>query len=132
MTRKEKVLKFLEEEAQTPLLTEELAVILDVPREERAMLEQILNELTEEGAVVRTKKKRYGAAVRLGFIQGRFVGNERGFGFVERDGEEDLFIASDAVHGAMHGDLVLAKITSQPKHSRRQEGEIVRVIKRSE
>lgn len=132
MTQKEKVLKFLEEAAEVPLLSGELAVVLGVPDGEREKLEEILAELTDEGLVVRTKKKRYGAAVKLGYIKGKFCGTERGFGFVEQEDGEDLFIPPDSTGGALHGDLVLAKVTTAAEQTKRQEGVVMSVLRRSQ
>lgn len=131
MTQKEKVFRFLTEAAQIPLLFEELAIMLSVPEEAREELENILEELLAEGSVIQTKKKRYAAAKKMGLIKGRFIGNERGFGFVEQEGE-DLYIPSEMTATAIHGDLVLAKPFGKHKHGGRQEGEIVRVLRRSE
>ncbi len=131
MTQKEKVLKFLEEAAEVPLLFEELVVLLGVPENEKGTLLQILNELCKEALVIRTKKKRYAAATKMGYLKGRFVGTTRGFGFVEIEGEEDLFIAPDATGGALHGDLVLAKKNRISADGKRAEGVVVSVLSRT-
>ena len=132
MTQKEKVLNFLEEAAEVPLLFDELVNILGVPHSEEEKLLNILDELISEGLIIRTKKKRYAAAVNMGFVKGKYVGTERGFGFVLTDGGEDVFIPPDASNGALHGDIVLAKITMNATQSRRQEGAVVSVLSRSE
>ncbi len=131
ITQKEKVLNFLEEAAVVPLLFDELVTVLSVPDDKVNELGDILEELMREGLVIKTKKKRFGAAIKLGYVKGRFLGTERGFGFVERAGEEDLFIPPDSTKGAMHGDLVLAKITSQATESKRQEGLVEVVLERA-
>lgn len=131
MTRKEKLLAFLEEAAQAPLLSEELAVLLGVAPSDRPEMERLLDELVAEGLVIRTRRKRYGAAVNMGCVKGRFIGNERGFGFVETEGEErDVFIPAGSAGGAVHNDTVLAKIVVKETEDRRCEGEVVRVLKR--
>ncbi len=131
MTQKDKILKFLEEAAQVPLLFDEITVLLSVPKDAEEQLREILGELISEGLVVQTKKKRYAAAVKMGLIKGKFIGNERGFGFVEQEGE-DLYIAANAVGNALHGDIVLARPFVKRKHFGRCEGEILRVLHRSE
>lgn len=129
MTRKEKVLGVLQQKEYVPLQLEELAAVMDVPKEDLHQLEAILQELIEEGEVVQTKKKRFAAAQSLGYIRGSFQGHERGFGFVLAE-PSDLFIPAEAVCGALHGDLVLAKITKSDKAGKRREGEIVRILER--
>ncbi len=127
MTRKERIYEFMKQKEYLPLRLEELAAVLDVPVSDIPLLEGILNELTQEGKIVQTKKKRFAPAESLGLITGRFQGHERGFGFVLND-PSDLFIPADAQIGALHGDLVLAKIT---KGGKKQEGEIVKILERA-
>ena len=69
-----------------------------------------------------------------GAAVGTFIGNERGFGFVEIEGREDIFIAPDDVNGAMHKDTVLVKIketNDETSSHKKDEGHIVEVIKRA-
>lgn len=130
MTRKEKVYEFLNT-APNPLLFEELRVMLAVPAEDAGKLQDILDELEQEYKVVKTKRKRYGSASRLGIVTGRFIGNERGFGFVAPDeGGDDLFVGRDAMNTALHGDTVLARVTVRASKERRAEGEVLRVLER--
>ena len=73
MNRKEKVLTYLEEATKIPLLLSEIVMILDVASEDVKELEQILEELIQDGFVIKTKKKRYCAAIHMGCLRGRFV-----------------------------------------------------------
>ena len=89
-----------------PMKLKELAVFLDVPREERPALEEVLNQLLAEGRIELSKRGKYSKAEGK-YITGVFVGNARGFGFVTVEGEaEDIFISESAVNGAMHGAFV--------------------------
>jgi len=65
-------------------------------------------------------------------IRGTFEANERGFGFVrpENEEEDDIFIAPDDIKGAMHGDIVEVRILSKGNEKRGPEGEIIEVIER--
>lgn len=131
--RKEKILGFLSEKTYQPLLFDELVTVLDVPFEDREAFRQIIDELEADGHIIKTRKNRYGVTERMGFVAGRFQGNERGFGFVIPDNpdHEDLFIQIEHVHGAMHGDRVLAKVTKIQYENKRAEGEIVRILSRA-
>jgi len=65
---------------------------------------------------------------------GKFVGNERGFGFVLREGGEDIFIPSHFVSGALHGDEVICKL--EPRREGRenlekQAGKIIEITRRA-
>lgn len=130
MTRKEKVLGFIEQQEYLPLRLEEIAVMLDVPKEDIGQLSAVLEELICEGLVIQTKKKRFASTKSLGFVQGIFQGNERGFGFVLAE-PSDLFVPAEAGLGALHGDKVLAKITRSDRGGKRREGEIVRILERA-
>ncbi|NLY43681.1 MAG: ribonuclease R [Clostridiaceae bacterium] len=133
MTRKEKILAFMREDAYKPLLLNELITVLDVPKEDMDEFNKILNELEEEGSIIKTKKGRYGVPERMGLVVGRFQGNERGFGFVIPDDETiaDVFIPLEEVNGAMHNDRVIARFTRAIVEGRRAEGEIIRILKRA-
>ena len=59
-------------------------------------------------------------------IEGKFVGNTRGFGFVVAEGG-DVHIPPSFVAGAMHGDIVRCKITKEENRT----GKIMEIIERS-
>ena len=67
-----------------------------------------------------------------GLLIGKFVGNERGFGFVEVEGrDEDIFIPASCVKNAMNGDIVAVRITEDKAEGRRAEGTITEVLQRN-
>ncbi|HPV02503.1 MAG TPA: hypothetical protein PK127_08535, partial [Clostridiales bacterium] len=68
--RKDKIVAFMKEAAYKPLKFSELAVVLDVPREDRDKLAEILESLEREGVIYRTKKDRYGIAEKMNLIVG--------------------------------------------------------------
>lgn len=131
--RKERIKGFIHEKSYHPLSFEELVVSLDVPKEDIALFKQCLDELEKEGHIFKTKKNRYGAPDRMGLVAGTFQSHERGFGFVIPDDpqQNDLFIQSDLVNGAMHGDYVIARITKYLSDDRHSEGEIVKILSRA-
>jgi len=62
--------------------------------------------------------------------QGALSVNPRGFGFVSSAGfDDDLYISEERMAGAMHGDLVAARLVA--RSSRGSEGEILRVVQRA-
>ncbi|MFR8974932.1 MAG: ribonuclease R, partial [Eubacteriales bacterium] len=83
MTQKEKILGFMKENMKIPMSAEEMAVMLSVPKQDMTEFFNIIEELEQEGRIVKTKKKRYATGALLGLVIGKFIGNERGFGFVE-------------------------------------------------
>jgi len=130
--RKNRIVAFMKEEAYKPLLFEELAMVLAVPSSDMELFRQVMDELEQEGRVFRTNKKRYAIPERMNLVPGRFQGSEKGFGFVIPDDEhmEDVFIPAEGVNGAMHGDMVMARIAVKAIPGRSAEGEIIKVIKR--
>ena len=62
--------------------------------------------------------------------EGIFSGTTRGFGFVQIEGEDDIFVPERETKGALHGDSVLVEITSSGEKGKKQEGKIVKIVKR--
>lgn len=130
--RKTRILSFMRDYAYKPLQFQELAVVLDVPQEDRPALQELLDHMENEGLVIKTRKERYGVPERMGLVVGRFQGHARGFGFVIPDsGEDDVFIPANALNGAMHGDRVIARLNKQSSSDRRKEGEILQIVERA-
>lgn len=131
--RKERIKGFIHEKSYHPLSFEELVVSLDVPKEDIPLFRQCLDELEQEGLIFKTKKNEYGAPDRMGLVAGKFQSHERGFGFVIPDDSNinDLYIQSDRVNGAMHGDHVIARVTKHFSDDRSSEGEIVKILSRA-
>ena len=64
-------------------------------------------------------------------LQGKYIGHERGFGFVKiSDDEPDIFIAKKNKKDAMNGDIVEVKIIDENSGSSR-EGAIAQVVQRN-
>jgi len=130
--RKERILAFMREDAYKPLLFGELRTVLDVPKEDVPLFENILDELEAEGKIFKTHKDRYGVPERMNLIVGRLQGNERGYGFVIPDEEniKDVFVSADSLNGAMNNDRVIARINKKVIGDKRAEGEVIRIIER--
>lgn len=88
-----------------------------------------LNRLEDELKVYRTKKDKYLLFSNSNLKLGRMFVNKKGFGFVDIEGDEDVFVASSNMNHAIHGDQVVVEITS--KKGIRLEGRIVRIVNRS-
>ena len=89
----------------------QICKILEIPYREKNRLFPILRELCDENKIFAVDGV-YGTSEQLGLIQGTVTGNERGFAFLTpKDNarfENDLFIPKKNLHGALHGDTVLA------------------------
>jgi ribonuclease R len=131
--RRNRIIEFMKEAAYKPLKFDELAVVLDVPHEDRGKLAEILAALEQEGVIYRTNKDRYGIPEKMNLVVGRLQGSERGYGFLIPDDEEsdDIFIPAAGLSGAMHNDRVIARITFKGSDNRRAEGEVIRILARA-
>lgn len=130
---KNKILSFMKEDAYKPILYAELAEALQIAQEEADEFNEVLNELEEEGSIIKTRKKKYGITERMNLIPGRIQGNKKGFGFLIPDNPEikDLFIPAENLNGAMNNDRVIARLTGGEAGTRRSEGEIIKILKRA-
>ncbi len=129
--RKKVILDLMEADFYVPMKEKELAVMLQVSKEDRPELNRILNELLAEGKLSITKKGKFVKAKNADKeLVGTFISHPKGFGFVEIDGrEEDLYIPENYVNGAFHKDTVRVALLSG--HSgKRQEAQVVEVVAR--
>ena len=128
--RKKVILDFISDDLYVPMKIKEIATVLQIPREQRGELKDVLDALVEEGKITLSKRGKYsrGHAVRL---KGIFQANARGFGFVTpEEGGDDVFIPEENISGAFQGDEVEYIIVSAPA-GRRKEGKIVRILSHS-
>lgn len=127
--RKKLICELMEDPLYVPMKEKELAVLLQVAKEEREELKQILEELLAEGKLALTKRGKY-KKPEARVVTGTFIGNQKGFGFLEVEGwNEDLFIPEDKVNGAFPGDTVQALLLPG-KQGKRQEAEVTKVLER--
>lgn len=129
--RKKVILDLMGEEFYVPMKEKELAVMLQVSKEDRSELNRILNELLNEGKISITKKGKFVKAKHAPeALTGTFISHPKGFGFVEIEGrEDDLYIPENCVNGAFHKDTV--KVTLLPvQRGKRQEAQVTEIIER--
>lgn len=133
--RKKVIMDFVSSEFYVPMKEKELAVMLQVSKEDRGELNRILNELLAEGKLSITKKGKFIKAKYPDkeFI-GTFISHPKGFGFVEIEGrDEDLYIPADFVNGAFHKDTVRVSLLSghgAGQGGRRQEAQVTEILAR--
>ena len=87
-----------------------------------------LNKLEDNLQIYRTKKDNYLLFQNCHLKVGTFIGNKKGFGFVDIDGDDDVHIAQANTNNAVHGDRVIVEITSQK--GKDLDGRIVRIVDR--
>ncbi len=84
-------------------------------------------------SIQKPKKKSIKEFKKLGLIkEGTFIGNHKGFGFVELEEEEDdIFIPADATGTAMHQDKVQVLLKKGEQKGKRKEGSVIRILERA-
>ncbi len=127
--RKKTILELVDSEFYVPMKEKELAIFLQAAPQERADLKRVLQELLEEGGLQITKRGRYlkGEGKKAQLV-GTFIGNARGFGFVEiAQRAQDLFIPQDCTAGAFHMDKVEVELLKE-QQGKRQEARVVKIL----
>ncbi|MBU3127201.1 ribonuclease R [Clostridium tagluense] len=132
MDIKETLISFMTEQAYKPMNIAELSKVFSIKKANMKDFAKLLSEMEKDGQIVKTRTEHYGIPEKMGIVSGKFQGHQRGFGFVIADEERpDIFIPADNVNGAMNGDRVLAKILKEVNNGKKCEGEITRIIERS-
>lgn len=110
-----------------PMKLKELAILLDVKKEDREKLKAVLDLLLLDGKIGISSKGKYGKP-EISTRTGTFTGNAKGFGFVTVAGEEhDYFIPKEYTGEALHGDTVQISILPEGGKGN-TEGRVLRVL----
>ena len=93
--RKKVICDLVKDDFYVPMKEKELAMFLQVAKEDREEFREILRELLAERKLTLTVKGKYMKSNGK-VLTGTFISNAKGFGFVEVEGrDEDLFIPED-------------------------------------
>ena len=87
-----------------------------------------LNAMEDSLKIYRTKKDNYLLFTNSHLKLGTMIANKKGYGFVDIEGDADVFIPPTNMNGAIHGDKVIVEITS-PKGID-LEGRILKIVDR--
>lgn len=129
--RKKMIYEFICDELYVPMKIKEMAMVLNIPKSQRAELTEVLDALLSEGKIEVSKKGKFSKSEGK-FITGVFTAHPKGFGFVSVEGEEeDIFIPEERVNGAFHMDTVQVALSPQAADKgKRREGTITRILSR--
>ncbi|HEY4553134.1 MAG TPA: ribonuclease R [Bacillaceae bacterium] len=128
----DRVTAYMKDEAYKPLTVKEMEEAFGITdAEDFKALVKALVHMEERGLVVRTRSNRYGLPEKMNLVRGSLSGHAKGFAFVIPDeaGMDDIFIPPHEKSGAMHGDTVLVRVSSDSSGTRR-EGTVVRILER--
>lgn len=133
MITKDELLDFMKETAYKPMTYHELEhhFQLESAQDFKQFL-KLLNQLENEGLILRTRNERYGVPERMNLLRGKLQAHAKGFGFLIPDDRDhpDVYIHANDMGTAMNGDIVLVRINSKSPSGGRMEGEVVRVVTR--
>lgn len=134
-TIKEKIMTYMKQESKKVLSVEQLSEGLSLQKStDFKLLVQTIAIMEQEGLLEFTKKGKVRLPVKDIQIEGTYRANERGFGFVTIDPEEDdVYIPKENAGFALDGDTVSIEITKPAEawSDKGAEGRIVKVIKRA-
>ena len=126
--KKQKIKDLIYDPLYVSMKAKEIAVLLEIPKENREDLAVVLEELVKDGKIECTEKGKY-QKVTEKFVEGQFIANARGFGFVTVvDEDEDYFIPEKYVMNAFHHDMVRIMIMTSPVNGHRTEGKVVEIL----
>jgi len=133
MPFKEQLLDFMKNEAYKPMHEGELAQALNIRPDEMDQLLKVLMYLEKEGYVVKTRRGRYGLTEKMNLVLGHLEVHPRGYAFLipEDEDRDDIFISHSDLNGALHGDRVIVRPKVTPRSDGKQEGEVIRILKRA-
>ncbi|MFS0780158.1 ribonuclease R [Bacillus sp. 1P06AnD] len=126
----DRLLQFMKEESYKPMTVQELEKELGIEEsDDFKSFVKALVKMEEKGQVVRTRSNRYGLPEKMNLVRGKLIAHAKGFAFVtpEEPGMDDIFIPPHETKNAMHGDIVLVRVSSESSGSRR-EGSVEKII----
>lgn len=129
--RKKVINDLIHDKAYVPMKAKEIAILLNISKEDRPALQQVLDALVLEGKIGVSRKGKYGKAENTAIL-GTFQSTQKGFGFVvvEDEPDNDIYIAEKDINGALHNDRVQVAVTTERSDGKRREGRILKVIER--
>jgi len=130
---KQVLLDFFKNEAGHPVMDVDVARYFELEGKDLGLLMSLLDELEKEGALIKTKKRKYAIPEHFGLVGGKLQMTTKGYGFVSTTPrrEDDIFIPPSELGGAMHQDKVLVKIVEKHGDDKRREGKVVQVVERA-
>ncbi|MCK5807034.1 MAG: ribonuclease R [Mycoplasmataceae bacterium] len=129
MFNKDYLYKILNERGQVEF--RELAKKMKVPIKQNREFSKFLFSLIKTGDLFQTNTRRYFIPNYKGESVGIIRLTPRGFGFIDINEDESIFIPASNVNGAMDGDEVVAKYFEDLKDKSKLQGMIVEVKTRN-
>ena len=91
---------------------------------------KILDQMIDEGELIRNNRGKYSTPERLGFVKGEFNMVKDRFAFVDTP-TEGIFVPRVHFNGALDGDTVLIKVKEGYYDKNKKEGVVEKILKRN-
>ena len=127
--QQQKILDLMKDDDYVPMKAKELAMIMRVPKNEYGDFLEVLGNLELEMKIQKNRKNRY-RLVEKTYYDGIYRKNQKGFGFVRLENQEDeIYISKENSLNALNGDRVLIEILEESNKVKSAEGKVVRILK---
>ncbi len=127
-----RLVEFIGAHPARPLKARALARELQIPGEQYSTFRALVRKLLDDGLLaIGPGRTLVLPGRRGGAIVGPYRLNRRGFGFVEREQGDDLYVSRDDSAGALDGDIVQARVLRSAVPGGRPRGEVVRILRRA-
>ena len=126
---KEQIIELLEK-TENALSSQQIYDLLELNGVDdlKALLKD-LDSLEKDFLIYRTKKDHYMLFQNSNLKAGKFLANKSGYGFVDINEPEDIYIGRGNTNKAIHGDSVIIEIIDDTPGSK--EGRILKIVDRS-
>ena len=124
-----KILNFIKDKDYAPMKAKEIAMIMRVPKNEYNDFLEILGKLEMKLKIQKNRKNQYRPVEKV-YYDGIYRKNQKGFGFVKlEDQEDEIYISKENSLNALNGDRVLIEIIEEKNRVKKAEGKVVKILK---
>ena len=126
--RENTIIELMKDKDYVPMRAKEIAMILEVPKQEYNEFIVILDKLEGEYKIQKNRKNKYKISEEK-YFKGTYRKNQKGFGFVKvEDREDEIYISKDKSLQALNNDEVIIEILDENTETKKAEGKIVKIL----
>ena len=131
-----RIVSLIEKESRhRPLDAGEIAKALNVHGKQRGLFHKILEDLVQQGRIVRIRKGRYAASKAADLVTGKLIVVRSGNGYVDPVSKDDetpsVFVHSRDMGTALTGDTVVVRLNpGKGEEDQGPSGKIIQVVQR--
>ena len=119
------------EQNGSPMTHSDVCAALQETDEDRIeALRRRLIAMCRDGQMISNRRNQYMPMKKVDLVKGTVHGHRDGFGFVLRDGADDVYLSNSQMRRVFHGDKVTVQIMGLDRRGR-PEGRIVEVLEQN-